>query len=430
METANGTPFTLANFPIGDDPSSLQLTIVLKGTFRMQPDGPCTAEKTQLPLEPDKIFMDELGRGPSWASDYAPFKPHSDFFILGAFHAPGGVPVTEALGGFSFGPFRKDLLFFGPRFAVAQPSGARQVSAPAPVTSIPLRWELSFGGLEDARNPLGRGLDLEPGPDGVKRIAMPQIEWPDQRIRHPKDRPPPANFSPLPPGFLERRHKLGTRDRRWAVSRAPLLPKDYDPSYHNAAPQDQQAGNYPRGDEKLVLRNLHPRIPELATELPGLRIRAGMLRRAGEGAEAAEVTMNLDTVIALPDEDHLVLLWRGGVPLRDGLGLADILRLQIEAEKLSEPAKPFAEIAAEMLAAHKASLPPPPSPPPEPPNLETAMAGTLARARETLAKVDLPPDIRKIVETERDPQAVHDALAAHVDQVLGELAKKYGVKLP
>ena len=430
MEIDNRTLFNVTQFLSGEHASHLKVTVAVKGTFKLNDREPCVPDANQLPFSPDVTFMDDLGRGPVWVSDLAPLKPHSDFFIIGAFHAPGGVPVTESLGGFSFGPFRKDLLFFGPRFAVPQPSGARQVSAPEPVTTVPLRWELSFGGLEDARNPIGRGLDLEPGPNGEKCIAMPQIEWPDHRVRHPKDRPPPANFSPLPPGFLERRHKLGTRDRRWAVSRAPLPPKDYDPSFHNAAPQDQQAGNYPRGDETLVLRNLHPRIPELATELPGLRIRAGMLRGAGESAEAAEVTMNLDTVIALPEEDHLVLLWRGVVPLRDGLGLADILRLQIEAEKLSEPAKPFAEIAAEMLAAHKATLPPPPSPPPPPPDMKAAAAGALSEARNLLAKVDLPPGVRKTVETEADPVIVHDALAAHVDQVLGELAKKYGVKLP
>lgn len=429
MRTLNNTPFNVTSFPSGDDPSSVNLTVVLKGTFKLQDGGTCIPDKTQRPFAPDQTFMDDLGRGPSWVSDLAPFKPHSDFFILGAFHAPGGLPVSEALGGFSFGPFNKDLLFLGPRYAVAQPGGGRHVSAPLPVTTVPLRWELSFGGLDDARNPIGRGLDLEPGPDGEQRIAMPQIEWPDHRVRHPKDRPPPANFAPVPAGFLERRRKLGTRDRRWAVSRAPLPPKDYDPSFHNAAPADQQAGNHPRGDEALVLRNLHPQIPELATELPGLRIRAFVLRRADEGVEAQELAMHLDTVIALPDEDRLVLLWRGVVPLRDGLALADLLRLQIEAEKLCESKRPFAEIAAEMLAAHEATLPPPPSPPP-PPDTKAAAAGTLAEARKMLAKVDLPPDLRRILETESDPVIVHDALAAHVDRALAELAKKYGVKLP
>lgn len=430
MEIDNRTPFTIAAFPSGESAATLNLTIALKGTFKLCAGGACTPDAQQLPLLPDQTFMDDLGRGPSWVSDFVPFKPHSDFFILGAYHAPGGVAVSEGLGGFSFGPFRKDLLFLGPRHAVPQPSGARLVSAAEPVTTVPLRWELSFGGLDDARNPIGRGLDLEAGPDGQPRIAMPQIEWPERRVRHPKDRPPPANFAPLPASFLERRKKLGTRDRRWAVSRAPLPPKDYDPSYHNAAPQDQQAGNYPRGDETLVLRNLHPAIPELATTLPGTRLRAGILRRAGESVAAAEVTMNLDTVAALPEEDKLVLLWRGVVPLGDGAGLADILRVQVEAETLADPPRPFAEIAADMLAAHQASLPPPPEPPPPPPDMKAAAAGTLASARKMLAKADLPPDVRKIVETESDPKIVHDALAAHVDQVLAALAKKYGVKPP
>lgn len=430
MDIDNKTSFAAATFLDGKDPSSVRMSVAVKGTFTLGENAPCTPAKKQLPLAPDQTFMDELGRGPSWATDYAPFKPHADFFILGAFHAPDGKPVTEALGGFTFGPFKKELLFLGPRIAVPLPSGGRHVSAPEPVTTVPLRWELSYGGLDDARNPLGRGRDLEPGPNGEKRIAMPQIEWPNRRIRHPMDRPPPANFAPVPASFLERREKLGTRDRRWAISRAPLPPKDYDPSFHNAAPADQQAGNYPRGDETLALRNLHPRISELVTKLPGLRIRAGLLRRAGAGTEASEITMNLDTVIVLPDDDRLVLLWRGVAPVRDGSALADFLQLHIEAEKLGEPAKPFADIATAMCTTYKASLPPPPPPPPPPPDMKAAAAGVLANARKSLAKVDLPPDLRKVVETETDPKVVHDALAAHVDRVLAELAKKHGIVLP
>ncbi len=430
MEVDNRTIFNATQFVSGEHASNLTLTVVVKGTFKLVDQAPCVLETDQRPFSADVTFMDDLGRGPAWVSDLAPFKPHADFFILGAYHAPGGVPVSEGLGGFSFGPFNKDLLFLGPRQAVPQPGGARLVSAPEPVTTVPLRWKLSFGGLDDLRNPLGRGLDLEPGPDGIKRIAMPQIEWPDRRVRHPKDHPPPANFAPLPASFLERARKLGTRDRRWAISRAPLPPKDYDPSHHNAAPADQQAGNYPRGDETLVLRNLHPSIPELTTALPGVRIRAGMLRRAGESARVAEVTMVLDTVIALPDGDHLVLLWRGVVPLVDGIDLADILTLRIEAEKLTDRPRPFPEIAADMLATYKASIPPPPEPPPPPLDIKTAAAATLAQVRTMLAKTDLPPDLRKIVETESDPQIIHDALASHVDRVLADLVKKYNVTLP
>lgn len=430
MEIDNRSLFNVAQFLSGDHASDLKLTVAVKGTFKLVDQASCVPEKNQLPFSGDVVFMDDLGRGPAWVTDFAPFKPHSDFFIFGAYHAPGGVPVSEGLGGFTFGPFRKDLLFVGPRHAVPQPGGARLVSAPEPVTMVPLRWELSFGGMDDPRNPLGRGLDLEPGPDGSERIAMPQIEWPDRRMRHPKDRPPPANLAALPPSFFERARKLGTRDRRWAISRAPLPPKDYDPSHHNAAPADQQAGNYPRGDEPLALHNLHPSIPELTTVLPGVRIRAGMLRRAGESVDAVELTMVLDTVIALPDEDHLVLLWRGVVPLTDGPELVDILTLRIEAEKLADPPRPFPEIAADMLAAHKASLPPPPKPPPPPPDIKAEAASTVAEVRTMLAEADLPPGLRKIVETESDPRVIHDALASHVDRVLVDLAKKYNVKLP
>ncbi len=227
---------------------------------------------------------------------------------------------------------------------VSEGNGHWSISPAQPVAQVPLRWEYSFGGLNEPRNPLGRGIDPLSDEKGPACIPLPQIEYPDDGFHKYGDRPRPANFAPVPPRFTERRSKLGTRDQHWANFRAPLPPKDYDPSVHNAAPGDQQAKGYPRGNEALSLRNLHPRFPEFNTRLPGLRVRAGILRTQPEGKavgdmKAEEVRMRLDTIVILPDEDELVLLWRGVVTLH-GRKETEILLLQAEIERVEDEPAP------------------------------------------------------------------------------------------
>ena len=421
MQTLNKTPFPLA--PIGSAvmPPALSLTFVLKGSFTIKPDAPCEIAKKQRPIAGAKSYMDEIGRSPSWSTDISPFKPHTDFFILGAFHQPGGRAAPEGRASFELGPLRKELAFFGPRMATKLDEKTWHIGPAEPMTSVPLRWEFSFGGLGDRRNPMGKGIDPLPG--GTPLIPLPQIEDPRAPLRHITDRPAPANFAPMPVAFQARRRKLGTRDRRWQVFQAPIPPRDYDPSYHNAAPADQQAGNYPRGDEKLILRNLHKTIPELVTYLPGLRPRLAVVRNTETGPVAEEVRLHLDTIVALPDEDEIVLIWRGVTAVQTRFYPDELPILECAMEPLDQPSK-LNDMPAQLLAKY----------------LEEQNAGakqeadhtakTLADIRKMLAKADLPPALMKQVEAESDPQTLLDLLQGHINQVLAELGKKYAVTIP
>lgn len=420
MRIFNSTPFVLAPFGSEVAPPALSLTFILKGTFTLKPDAPCEVAKKQRPLEGDRRHLDEIGRSPAWASDLAPFKPHTDFFVLGAFHQPGGRPAPEGRASFELGPLRKELAFFGPRVATQIAEGNWHIGAPEPMTSVPLRWEFSFGGLGDKRNPMGMGIDpLEPAPGekpGPRRIPLPQIEDPRFPLQRIGQRPAPANFAPVPASFQERRRKLGTRDRRWQVFRSPLPPKDYDPSYHNAAPGDQQAGNHPRGDEKLILRNLHPKIPELVTALPGLRPRLALVRLTAAGPVAEEVRLHLDTIVAVPDEDQLVLLWRGVTEVHTRIHPDEIPMVACDMEPLG-PTSTLDDMQAKLLARYLEE------------NSDAGQkahdAEVMAGIREMLGKASLPPELAKLVQTEADPKTLFNALDSHLGQLLADLERKY-----
>lgn len=417
MNPINSTAFEFFPLPSRVAPPQRSLTLIVKGTFDLMDGDACIPAKKQREITGDRPHLDDIGRSLAWASDLVPFKPHTDVVIHGAFHQPDGVAAPEGRGSFTLGPLHKELAFFGPRRALRQPGGGYVFTAPEPMLSVPLRWEYSFGGLRDRRNPMGLGVD--PLPDDPAVIPLPQIEDPAWPVRSVKDRPAPANFAPVPPGFEERRRKLGTRDQRWAVFRAPLPPKDYDPSHHNAAPGDQQAGNYPRGNETLVLRHLHPTVPVLTTKLPGLRIRVGVLRRTILGRVVAEeVPMNLDTVTVLPDDGQLVLLWRGVTDLHMKFMPDEILALYCESEAVdAPPAVP--DLPTRILAEYQAG---------EDKKAATKQADldkALAEIRKLLPQANLPPELLKVLEAETNPQVIYDLLDRHVTAILDDLLKQY-----
>lgn len=404
----NETGYVVAPVETPAQYGSNSASYVVKGTFDIIPGAAAVPSKNQVPVAADTTFMDPLGRSLAWPDDLVPFKPHTDFFIVGAFHQPGGIAAPQGHCAFRCGPLAKELRVRGPRVATRvaaqgrEPPGPWAVSDPTPVSVVPLRWELSLGGLRDKRNQFGLGRDPEVK-DGVETLRLPLIE----SVTAPEE---PANFAPVPAMFEQRRRKLGTRDQRWQLFRAPMPPEDFDRSHVNAAPLDQQAGDSPRGDEPITLVNLHPTLPELSFRLPGLRMRIAVLRRRPEGVVAEEIAMKLDTIGVLPEENRLVLLWRGVVPLQPHRALDDeILACEVCAEPLdAPPASP--DLPERLLArwqaqdaAEKAQ--------------EQAMeAQARDEMKKLLPKANLPPEIAALVENDADPKMIFDAIIKHVEE--------------
>lgn len=413
MEIINTTPFPFMPIAERAAPDEPMVTFLVKATFDIVVNGPTTQvtiAKTQRPIMPDTPHMDPIGRSLAWPSDMPPWKPNTGFFIVGSFHQPGAVPALSGRAAFAFGPLRKELAFFGPRTARLQPEGTWLVEAEEPMLTVPLRWERSFGGLRDQRNPYGMGIDVDTV-NNEQVIHLPQIE-------HPERRGEPANFAPVPPGLLSRRRKLGTRDQKWALFRAPLLPLDYDPSHANAAPDDQQAGDYPSGAETITLVNLHPTIPRLVFQLPGLRIDLAVLRNTPLGLVPEAVPMVIDTVVPIPDENQLVLLFRGRAPLQGNDHEQELASLEVEMQPTTTdpaanplPARLLAR--ANALKAAQAAKD------------AAADAEVQAEITKLLPKAALPPALEALIKTEPDPAKVFAALEQHLTTTLARLQKKY-----
>ena len=187
------------------------------------------------------------------------------------------------------------------------------MTEPETYLRMPMIPERAFGGYdrraEDPAahrlypsNPVGTGFAVAAAHlDGA---PVPNIEYPDQRIRAWTDRPRPAIFRPLASYWSPRLEYAGTYDERWLRERLPLLAEDFDERYYQCASADQQAPGFLRGGERVELRNLTPE-GLLAFALPKLRLRF----TTRFGREQVPHRAQLHTVILEPDRRRVILVW-------------------------------------------------------------------------------------------------------------------------
>lgn len=356
-------------------PHGLSAGLVLRGTFALNPDAPATRLEKQPELSGD-VPDPEAPAALRHAMDIVPVKPFVDLLLTGRAYAPGGEPTTVLPVGFELGEFRKSLFVVGEREMTRSLLGG-SVQGPHPFTSMPLGWGRSFGGPKVEANPAGRGTEEAYRADGSAFIPLPNLLREAELRQGPESLRQPAGFGPIPADWPLRAEKgrSATYDARWLRNEWPAHPADFDWSFFNAAPPDQQVPiGAVRGDEPFRLLNLHPAVPELTGSLPGLRPRWFFRLAMPEGPRFVEALLNIDTVAIDTEAAQLVLLWRGLLPVRTK-SLRDIYDVLIVTEPLDE-APLSLEHYEERLAALKAAADAAPEeapPPAEIPALEPAV---------------------------------------------------------
>lgn len=316
MIPINKTNFALAPLPADDsgENGTERLTLIVKGACTLNPDGSTTPwpQAEQPEFQGDLRYGDDGGNSLYYATDVEDWKPKVDVILRAACHPPEGEPVERCDVHLEMPGRVKTLRVFGDRFWQQDPEGIWRMSAPQPFTGIPIRWERSFGGMLNAANPLGKGEDMDPMSDPEDPVyPLPNVEDPANPIRMPEDAPVPVSFAPVPEFYETRERKQGTRDLRWATFFAPRPPKDFDPHFYNAAPDDQQLERL-RGYESFVVRNMHPTEPRFEIGLPDLRPRAFYVLADDKTQTLNEVPLTLDTVHIDLIENTVTVLWRGG----------------------------------------------------------------------------------------------------------------------
>ncbi|WP_159396909.1 DUF2169 domain-containing protein [Sorangium cellulosum] len=277
-------------------------------------------------------------------------KPRGELLISGRAYPRGGRAPACAVRA-RLGAVDKTL------YAIGDRSWRRGVpTEPEPFTEMPILWERAFGGPGFAPNPVGKGAQPV-ATDAGEIHPLPNIELPEPLITSPRDQPAPAGFGPLDLMWPQRFAKIGTYDQKWLKERFPGFAEDTDLGVFNAAPEDQQIQGFFRGDEPMVLENMHPDRAVIEAALPGLAARAFINRKSGEEERFSEVAMHLETVHLFPHAERGILLFRG-LALVDEDDAADVLHIVIGAEALGEP-KPvehYREVLRQRLDPKKGHL--------------------------------------------------------------------------
>lgn len=321
----NSTGLEFSPLFFGDEEGRPVVVSLVKGTFRMAPGRPAELHRQQAPIQISGVLQGDP-ENPSYRyePETALTKPATDVVLVGHAHAPAGRAVQADVG-VKVGPVQKIVRVFGERYWVKQ-GGQAFPTKPQPFERIPLVYERSFGGWDkadkddsnwtfDPRNPVGCGFGdplrfLEEG-----RARMPNLEHPQQPLLRYGDTPPPAGFGFISPNWQGRAQYAGTYDADWDKERKPLLPKDFDRRFFNAASEGLTAPGYLRGDEEVVLVNASP-TPQLRFNLPGIPPPACTVHL--RGGKARPLQTNLDTIIIDTDQNLLFLLWRAYMNVTNG----------------------------------------------------------------------------------------------------------------
>lgn len=250
-------------------------------------------------------------------------KPTTDVVLL-AHAQTGGRFVPELQVVLRVGPLGKALRVIGDRVWVK--SGAHIVATrPQPFEQMPLVYERAFGGWDrshpdparhvfDPRNPVGVGFRA---PDGrfEEGLRLPNIDDPNNPLQRYGQSVAPAGVGFVSPHWQPRVAFAGTCDEAWQKDRMPLLPRDFDRRFFNAASPGLVAPGYLTGNEPVLVDNAS-RWGRVMFNLPGMPAppcRVQMWRRPD-----VPLALKLDTVVIDTDEERVLLLWRGHLPLRDG----------------------------------------------------------------------------------------------------------------
>ncbi len=318
-------PFARQELFLADEEGKEILVAVVKSTFSVQPDGSLELAEVQRPVDLAGVFNGD----PETASlrfepENAPLKLATDIVLVGHAHAPND--ATRQLDvGIQVGPVRATARVFGDRVWFSS-MGFPAISDPLPFDTMPLVFERAFGGWDvspedpdrhtvEARNPVGVGFHPSRHSAFVPDAPVPNIEDPRFPIRTYGDTPPPAGFGFTGANWMPRAQYAGTYDEAWFSERMPLLPKDFDRRFYNAAAPGLVAPGYLAGNEPVTVVNATRR-GRLQFNLPGWG--PPSTTAVTRGGDRLTLDMALDTVIVDTDEEEVVLIWRGHRPLVGG----------------------------------------------------------------------------------------------------------------
>jgi len=320
--------------------------VIVKRSYSIAPDSILVRRATDHGLRAIDGYYDN--GDPAWSTvqyeyELAPYKPSTDVVVIGNAYAPNGTPTQTMAVGVRVGTREKVLSIIGDRSCCYRANAPPAFTDPRPFTEMEIRYDRAYGGRDEQsvaeipfhypRNPMGRGVALRNVKAVIDKLALPNIEDPDDLLTPERiviGEPARWHLQPLPQGF-------GWRQRTWyprcallgaypsfldvgtatTEERMGLLPRNhialakqfklpiYEAYSNNGASFGMTFQRF-NGDEALSLRGLTPE-GLLEFSLPGETPRITL--DIGRGEDLLE--SRLHTVSIRPDDREVDLIWRG-----------------------------------------------------------------------------------------------------------------------
>jgi hypothetical protein len=320
----NKTPFAVEVLFLADEEGRPLWVPLVQATYRIVGAGSLVLAEEPLPI---KMAGEYFGDPDTASMKYEPacafVKPATDVVLIGHAHARDS-STTQMQVGVQVGPVQKVVTVVGDRVLYRR-GGTTKVTPAQPIGELPLVYERAFGGWDkrnpdarkhrfEPRNPVGTGF-RDPTLEADDELKLPNLEDPQRPYRAFGDTPPPAGFGFIGPNWQPRAAFAGTYDAAWDKERKPLLPKDFDRRFFNAASPGLITPGYLRGDEPVVVVGASPQ-GRIAFHLPG--IPAPVCHVVLRSGPRDPLQTALDTVIINMDEHLLILIWRAYVTVRNG----------------------------------------------------------------------------------------------------------------
>jgi len=257
-------------------------------------------------------------------------KANAELLVQGSCFAPEGSAVNASRVKASLGAISKELYVFGDRHWI----GGIDVSEPVPFTKMPVSYANAFGGKDHAPNPPGKGVEAVEGEAGPI-ISLPNIEYADQLMGSPNDKPLPASLNRIDMMCEQRMLNAGTYDQKYLETRMPGFPDDFNYDYFNDAAKDQQTEGFFKGDEQYEIRNMHPQHALITGQIPGVYGRAFVNHEVNGEIVFKEIPTQLDTVWLFPDAELGVMIHRGTLQVFED-DAADIKQILVANENTAD----------------------------------------------------------------------------------------------
>ena len=317
MKIINHSPMAAATYFLMDRDGAEVILLVLKGTWCIERGGTLSIADEQMPVISEPVYRGEPGKSSLiFDTDVVLEKPGTDCVLIGHARALKS-RLTHVDVTFGIGPIKKQARVFGDRRWKKGLMGGASVIKIRPIEAIPLIWENAFGGIDAScedpsrhevcrENPVGRGLIAAKSKIDIDGKFLPNIEDPTDVIKNPKQRPKPAGFGMIAPHWHPRASFAGTYDEYWRKFISPLLPEDFNMRFNSCAASGLTTPSHLKGTERVLIEGASNN-GRILFDMPGVTPRV-IVRRWGY---EADLPMQLDTVVVEPDNERVMLTWRG-----------------------------------------------------------------------------------------------------------------------